>query len=106
MSVSSSVTGDGQWSSALGTQTKVLHHVELKALSFEFCTGVSWEEIIFLSLLIHPRKEAMEKKGLMINAELFCGTGLDLLQKSGDLQYAFSCIGVSNNKIDCNGCKR
>ena len=50
---------------------QILHHVELEALSFEYCSGVSWEEIIFISLLIHPRKETTEKKWMMVNAEFF-----------------------------------
>ena len=50
-------------------------------------------------------KEAMEKKGLRVNAGktklMICGTGLDLLQSSGE----FPCTGVGSNSIFCNGCK-
>ena len=53
-------------------------------------------------------KEAMEKKGLRVNAGktkvMICGTGLDLLQSSGE--YPAVCrTGVGNNSIYCNGCK-
>ena len=54
-------------------------------------------------------KKAMEKKGLRINAGktkvMICGTGLDLLQCSGEYPCAVSRIGVGNNSIYCNGCK-
>ena len=54
-------------------------------------------------------KEAMEKKGLRVNAGktkvMICGTGLDLLQSSGEYPCAVCCTGVGNNSIYCNGCK-
>ena len=54
-------------------------------------------------------KEAMEKKGLRVNAEktkvMICGTGLDLLQSSGEYPCAVCRTGVGNNSIYCNGCK-
>ena len=54
-------------------------------------------------------KEAMEKKGLRVNAGktkfMICGTGLDLLQSSGEYPYAVCRTGVGNNSIYCNGCK-
>ena len=54
-------------------------------------------------------KEAMEKKGLRVNAEktkvMICGTGLDLLQISGEYLCAVCRTGVGNNSIYCNGCK-
>ena len=54
-------------------------------------------------------KEAMEKKGLRVNAGktkvMICGRGLDLLQSSGDYPCAVCCTGVGNNSIYCNGCK-
>ena len=54
-------------------------------------------------------KEAMEKKGLRVNAGktkvMICGTGLDLLQSSGEYPCAVCRTGVGNNSIDCSGCK-
>ena len=54
-------------------------------------------------------KEAMEKKGLRINAGktkvMICGTGLNLLQSSGEYPCAVCHTGVGNNSIYCNGCK-
>ena len=54
-------------------------------------------------------KEAMKKKGLRVNAGktkiMICGTGLDLLQSSGEFQCAVCRTGVGNNSIFCNGCK-
>ena len=59
------------------------------------------------SLLIW--KEAMEKKRLSVNAGktkvMIYGTGLDLLQSSGEYPCAVSRTGVGNNSIHCNGCK-
>ena len=53
-------------------------------------------------------KEAMEKKGLRVNAGktkiMICGTGLDLLQCSGEFPCAVGRTGVGSNSI-CNGCK-
>ena len=54
-------------------------------------------------------KEAMEKKGLRVNAGktkiMICGTGLDLLQSSGQFPCAVCRTGVGSNSIFCNGCK-
>ena len=54
-------------------------------------------------------KEAMEKKGLRVNAGktkvMICGTGLDLLQSWGQYPCAVCRTGVGNNSIYCNGCK-
>ena len=54
-------------------------------------------------------KEAMEKKGLRVNAVktkvMICGTGLDLLQSSDEYPCAVCRTGVDNNSIYCNGCK-
>ena len=51
----------------------------------------------------------MEKKGLRVNAGktkvMICGTGLDLLQSSGEYPYTVCRTGVGNNSIYCNGCK-
>ena len=55
-------------------------------------------------------EEAMEKKGLRVNAGktkvMICGTGLDLLQSSGEYPRAVCRTGVDNNRIYCNGCIR
>ena len=54
-------------------------------------------------------KEAMEKKGLRVNAGktkiMTCGMGLDLLQSSGEFPCAVCRTGVGSNSIFCNGCK-
>ena len=53
-------------------------------------------------------KEAMEKKGLRVNAGktkvMICGTGLDLLQSSGEYPCAVCRTGVGNNSIDLLQC--
>ena len=36
---------------------------------------------------------------------IICGTGLDLLQSSGEFPCAVCLTGVGNNSIFCNGCK-
>ena len=54
-------------------------------------------------------KEAMEEKGLRVNAGktkiMICGMGLDLLQSSGKFPCTIYCTGVGKNSIFCNGCK-
>ena len=54
-------------------------------------------------------EEAMEKKGLRVDAGktnvMICGTGLDLLQSSGEDPCTVCRTGVGNNSIYCNGCK-
>ena len=51
----------------------------------------------------------MGKKGLRVNAGktkiMICGTGLDLLQSSGEFPCAVCRTGVGSNSIFCNGCK-
>ena len=53
-------------------------------------------------------KEAMEEKGLRINARktkiVICGTGLDLLQSSGKFPCAIRHNGVGSNSMFCNDC--
>ena len=52
-------------------------------------------------------KEAMEKKGLRVNAGktiMIFGIDLDLLQSSGEFPCACR-TGVGSNSIFCNGCK-
>ena len=51
----------------------------------------------------------MEEKGLRVNARktkiMICGTGLDLLQSSGEFPCAVCHTGVGSNSIFCKGCK-
>ena len=86
----------------------------LEALSREFRCGVPWEELIAESLEECVRrlltwKEAMEEKGLGVNAGktkiMICGTGLGLLQSSGEFPCVVCRTGVGSNSIFCKGCK-
>ena len=99
----------------------LLFIIVLEALSREFRAGVPWEDLYADDLVIIADsleecvrrlliwKEAMEKKGLRVNAGktkvMICGTGLDLLQSSGEYPCAVCRTGVGNNSIYCNGCK-
>ena len=51
----------------------------------------------------------MQEKGLRVNAGktkiMICGTGLDLLQSSGEFPCAVCRTGVGSNSIFCKGCK-
>ena len=86
----------------------VLIIIVLEALSRKFRSGVPWEDLYADDLVIiselHEEcvrrlltwKEAMEKKVLRVNAGktkiMICGTGLDLLQSSGE----FPCARLSH----------
>ena len=99
----------------------LLFIIVLEALSREFRSGVPWEDLYADDLVIIAEsleecvrrlltwKEAMEKKGLRVNAGktkiMICGTGLDLLQSSGEFPCAVCRTGVGSNSIFCNGCK-
>ena len=99
----------------------LLFIIMLEALSREFRSGVPWEDLYADDLVIIAElleecvrrlltwKEAMEKKGLRVNAGktkiMICGTGLDLLQSSGEFPCAVCRIGVGSNSIFCNSCK-
>ena len=99
----------------------LLFIIVLEALSREFRSGVPWEDFYADDLVIIAEslqecvrrlltwKEAMEKKGLRINAGkmkiMICGTGLDLLQTSGGFPCAICHTGLGSNSIFCNGCK-
>ena len=99
----------------------LLFIVVLEALSCEFRCGVPWEDLYADDLVIIAEsleecvrrlltgKEAMEEKGLRVNAGktklMVCGTGLDLLQSSGQFLYTVCCTGVGSNSIFCKGCK-
>ena len=93
----------------------------LEALSREFRSGVPCENLYADDLVIIVKsleecvrwlftwKEAMEKKGLRVNAGktkiMICGTGLDLLQSSCEFPCSVCRTGVGSNSIFCNGCK-
>ena len=99
----------------------LLFIIVLEALSQDFRSGVPWEDLYADDLVIIAEslqecvrrlltwKEAMEKKGLRVNAGktkiMICGTGLDLLQSSGEFPCAVCRTGVGSNSIFCNGCK-
>ena len=99
----------------------LLFIIVLEALSREFRSGIPWEDLYADDLVIIAElleecvrrlltwKEAMEKKGLRVNAGktkiMICGTGLDLLQSSGEFPCAVCRTGVGSNSIFCNGCK-
>ena len=96
----------------------LLFIIVLEALSREFRSGVPWEDLYACDLVIIAElleecvrrlltwKEAMEKKGLRVNAGktkiMICCTGLDLLQSSGEFPCAVCRTGVGSN---CSGCK-
>ena len=99
----------------------LLFIIVLEALSRELRSGVPWEDLYDDDLVIIAEsleervrrlltwKEAMEKKGLRVNVGktkiMICGTGLDLLQSSGEFPCAVCRTGVGSNSIFCNGCK-
>ena len=93
----------------------------LVAFSHEFCCGVPWEDLSADDLVIIAESMeecarrlltwigAMEEKGLRVNAGktkiMICGTGLYLLQSSGEFPCAVCHTGVGSNSILCKGCK-
>ena len=99
----------------------LLFIIVLEALSREFCSGVPSEDLYADDLVIIAEsleesvrrlltwKEAMEKKGLRVNAGktkiMICGKGLDFLQSSGEFPCTVCRTGVGSNSIFCNGCK-
>ena len=99
----------------------LLFIIMLEALSREFPCGVPWEDLYADDLVIIAEsmeecvrkllawKGAKEEKGLRVNAGktkiMICGTGLDLLQSSGEFPFAVCCTGVGSNSIFCKGCK-
>ena len=106
------VWSDGWCSPRISTQPTFITRVPL---------WVPWEDLYADDLVIIAEsleecvrrlltwKEAMEKKGLRVNAGKtkikICGTGLDLLQSSGEFPCAVCRTGVGSNSIFCNGCK-
>ena len=99
----------------------LLFIIVLEALSREFRCGVRWEDLYADDLVIIAEsleecvrrlltwKEAMEEKGLRVNAGktkiMICGSGLDLLQSSGKFPCAVCRTGVGSNSIFCKGYK-
>ena len=99
----------------------LLFIIVLEALSREFRAGVPREDLYADDLVIIAAsleecvrrllisKEAMEQKGLRVNAGktkvMIFGTGLDLLQSSGEFPCTLCRTGVGNNSIYSNGCK-
>ena len=99
----------------------LLFIIVLEALSHKFCCGVPWEDLYADDLVIIAEsmeecvrrlltwKEAMEEKGLTVNAGktkiMICGMGLDLLQSSGEFPCAVCRTGVGSNSIFCKGCR-
>ena len=104
----------------LGFST-LLFIIMLEALSCEFRSGIPWEDLYADDLVIIIEslqecvrrlltwKEAMEEKGLRVNAGktkiMICVTGLNLLQISGKFPCAVCHTGVDSNSIFCNGYK-
>ena len=100
----------------------LLFIIVLEALSHEFRCGVPWEDLYAEDLVIIAEsmeecvrrlltwKEAMEEKGLRVNAGktkiMICGTGLDLLQSSGELACAAWAATASSAKAVSTGCIR
>ena len=93
----------------------LLFIIMLEALSLEFRAGVPTEDLYADDLVIIADsleecvswllicKEAMEKKGLRVNAGktkvMTCCTGLDLLQSSGEYPCVVCYTGEDNNNI-------
>ena len=87
----------------------LLFIIVLEALSHEFRSRVPWEDLYAHDLVIIAEsleecvrrlltwEEAMEDKGLRVNAGkteiMICGTGLDLLQSSGEFPWAVCSTG-------------
>ena len=99
----------------------LLFIIMLEALSCEFRCEEPWEDLYADNLVIIAEsleecvrrlltwKEAIKEKGRRVNAGktkiMICGTGLDLLQSSGEFPCAVCHSGVGSNSIFCKGCK-
>ena len=88
----------------------------LEALSREFSSGVPWEDLYADDLVIiaesleecdleRSNGEERTESKCRIGFIMICGTGLDLLQSSGEFPCAVCRTGVGSNSIFCNGCK-
>ena len=114
------VWSEGRCSPRLGTQPAALHHCAWSLVTrvplwgplggplFRWPCYHRWNAEEYVRRLL-TWKEAMEEKGLRVNAGkmkiMICGTGLDLLQSSGEFPYAICCTGVGSNGTFCNCCK-
>ena len=114
------VWSEGWCSPRISTQPAALHHCAW-SLFTRVPLWVPWEDLYADDLVIIAEsleecirrlltwKEAMEKKGLRVNAGktkiMICGTGLDLLQSSDKFPCAVCRTGMGSNSIFCNGCK-
>ena len=99
----------------------LLFIIVLEALSRDFPSGVLWEDLCADDFVIIAEsleecvrrlltwKDAMEEKGLRVNAGkmkiMICDMGLDLLQSSGKFPWTICRTGVGSNSIFCNSCK-
>ena len=95
--------------------------IVLEALSCEFHSWVPWEDLYADDLIIIAEsleecvrrlltwRESIEEKGLRVNAGI-CGTGLDLLQSSGDFPCAVCALEwvatASSSTAASTGCTR
>ena len=106
--------------------SSLLFIIVLEALSREFNSGVPWDDLYANYLVIIAEsleecvrrlltwKEAMKAKGLRVNAGktkiMICGTGLDLLQSSGEFPCAVCCTEwastASSAMVASTGCTR
>ena len=101
----------------------LLFIIVLEALSGEFCSGVPWEDLYADDLVIIAEsleecvrrlltwKEAMEKKGLRVNAGktkiMICCTGLDLLQSFHAPSVALEWAATASSAVAAStGCTR
>ena len=113
------VWSEGWCSPRISTQPTALHHCAwslfMRVLLWSpLGKPLCWWLVIIAESLVEcvrrllTWKEAMEKKGLRVNAGktkiMICGMGLDLLQSSGKFPCTVCHIGVGSNSI-CNGCK-
>ena len=96
----------------------LLFIIVLEASSREVSSGVPWEDLYADDLVIIVEslkecvrrlltwKEAIEKKGLRVNAGkmniMIWGMGLDLLQSSGEFPFAICRTGMGSSSISGN----
>ena len=114
------VWSEGQCSPRLSTQPSALHYCAWSLitrvpfwgpLGWLLCWWPWYHRWIAWGMCqeLLTWKEAMEKKGLRVNAGkmkiMICGTELDLLQSSGEFPCAVCGTGVGSNSIFCKGCK-
>ena len=114
------VWSKGWCSLRLSTQPAALHHCAW-SLTMRVPLWGTWEDLYAYDLVIIAEafeecvrrlltwKEAMEKRGLRVNAGktkiMICGMGLDLLQSSGEFPCVVCRNGIGSNSIFCNSCQ-